>query len=126
MRLFNAPLRVLMALLLITTFSAAHGQMQTPTPPTAPTGVPGVNPEASPDGDPMTRKMSTEMVVKRNIQRQQEIVADTNKLLQLAQQLNADVSKSNKDMLSVSVVKEADEIEKLAKSVKEKMRDGQP
>lgn len=125
-RLLNVPSRILMVLLLTATFTAAHSQMQGPAQPPAAPGIPGVNPSASSDSDPMTRRMNAEMVVKRNIQRQQEIIADTNKLLQLAQQLNSDVSKSSKDTLSLSVVKEADEIEKLAKSVKEKMRDGQP
>ncbi|MGB6975498.1 MAG: hypothetical protein WBD67_12525 [Terracidiphilus sp.] len=39
-------------------------------------------------------------------------------LLQLANQLQADVDKTNKDMLSLSVVRKADEIEKLARSMK--------
>jgi hypothetical protein len=126
MRLLNVLSRILMVLFFTVAFTAARGQTQGPVPPAVPTGIPGVNPGTSPDNDPMTRRMSAEMVVKRNIQRQQEIIADTNKLLQLAQQLNSDVSKSSKDTLSISVVKEAEEIEKLAKSVKEKMRDGQP
>lgn len=74
--------------------------------------------------DPTLRRMTQQMALKRNSERQQQIVADTAHLLQLAQQLNDEVSKSNKDQLSVSVVKKADEIEKLAKSIKEKMRDG--
>lgn len=47
---------------------------------------------------------------------------DTNKLLQLATELKAQVDQTNKDVLSVDVVKKAEQIEKLAKSVKEKMR----
>jgi hypothetical protein len=70
------------------------------------------------------RRMSAQMALRRNAQRQQQIVADTARLLQLAQKLNDEVSKSSKDELSVSVVKEADEIEKLAKAIKGKMRDG--
>lgn len=54
--------------------------------------------------------------------RQTQILADTNRLLQLAQDLKVEVSKSNKDILSLAVVKKADEIEKLAKSLKERMR----
>jgi ATP-dependent helicase/DNAse subunit B len=64
------------------------------------------------------------MSARRNAQRQQQIVDDTAKLLELAQKLNSEVSKSDKDTLSIPVVKEAEEIEKLAKSIKEKMRDG--
>jgi type VI protein secretion system component VasF len=69
--------------------------------------------------------MAVEQSMKRNSLRQQEIVDDTAKLLSLAQQLKTEVDKSNKDMLSIAVVKKAEEIEKLAKSVKEKMRAGQ-
>ena len=85
--------------------------------------MPGINPHAN-DQDASTMKMTEQMALKRNAERQKQIVADTAKLLDLAQKLNADVSKSDKNMLSLAVIKEADEIEKLAKSIKEKMRDG--
>jgi hypothetical protein len=65
------------------------------------------------------------MTLQRNKIRQKEIVDDTQQLLDLAKQLQDAVSKSNKDELSLSVVNTAAEIEKLAKTVKEKMRDGQ-
>ena len=55
-------------------------------------------------------------------ERQAQLVADTNKLYELAQELKAEVAKSNKDTLSVSVIKKAAEVEKLAKSLKERMR----
>jgi hypothetical protein len=58
----------------------------------------------------------------RNVDRQRQIVADTQKLVELANQLNAAVEKSNKDTLSLEVIRKADEIEKLAKSVREKMK----
>lgn len=58
----------------------------------------------------------------RNSDRQKRLVADTDKLLALATQLKQDVDKTNKDVLSVDVVKKADEIEKLAHSVKERMK----
>jgi L-fucose isomerase-like protein len=59
-----------------------------------------------------------------NKQRQEEIRSDTQKLFQLATELKAAVEKSNENMLSLEVVKKADEVEKLAKKVKEKMREG--
>lgn len=63
---------------------------------------------------------------KKNIspeeQRQVDLRADTEKLYQLTQELKAEVAKSNKDTLSVSVVKKAQEIERLAKSIKERSR----
>lgn len=69
-----------------------------------------------------TAKIALEQEKARNDDRQKRLVADTDKLLALATELKADVDKTNKDMLSVDVVKKADEIEKLAHSVKEKMK----
>jgi hypothetical protein len=42
--------------------------------------------------------------------------------LELATQLHTDVAKTNKNILSVDVIKRADEIEKLAHAIKERMR----
>jgi hypothetical protein len=54
--------------------------------------------------------------------RKAQILEDTNRLYRMAEELKAEVAKSNKDILSVAVVKKADEIEKLAKSLKDRMR----
>ena len=101
--------------------------MQSPQQPqTRPPGLPGAAPNSPGDEDnPLTKQMSVQAAMKRNTQRQQQIVDDTTKLLQLAQQLKDEVDKSTKNTLSVSVIKKADEIEKLAKVVKEKMRESQ-
>ena len=58
----------------------------------------------------------------RNNERQKQLVDDTAKLLCLANELKTEVDKSSKDTLSLDVVRKADEIEKLAHSVKEKMK----
>jgi len=58
-----------------------------------------------------------------NKKRQQDIRNDTDKLFQLASELKAAVDKTNENLLSLEVVRKADEVEKLAKRVKEKMRD---
>jgi hypothetical protein len=58
----------------------------------------------------------------RNSDRQKQLVDDTQKLLALANELKAEVDKSSKDTLSLDVVRKADEIEKLAHNVKEKMK----
>ncbi len=68
------------------------------------------------------RKMEREQEKKLNEERQVELKRDTDKLLQLATQLKAAVDKSNENTLSLDVIKKAGEIEKLAKSVREKMR----
>lgn len=47
---------------------------------------------------------------------------DTDKLLKLSVELKAYVDKSDENVLSLEVIKKADEIEKLAKSVKDKMK----
>ena len=54
--------------------------------------------------------------------RRAELLADTERLYQLTQELKAEVAKSNKDTLSVSVVKKAQEVERLAKSIKERTK----
>ncbi len=58
----------------------------------------------------------------QNDDRQKQLVADTDKLLELATELHTDVAKTNKNVLSVDVIRKADEIERLAHSVKTKMR----
>jgi hypothetical protein len=58
----------------------------------------------------------------QNDDRQKRLVADTDKLLALATDLKAQVDKSTKNTLSVDVIKKADEIEKLAHSVKDRMK----
>jgi len=42
--------------------------------------------------------------------------------MQLATELKQYVDKSNENMLSINVIRKAEEIEKLAKNVKEKMK----
>ena len=58
----------------------------------------------------------------RNDERQKRLVADTEKLLALATQLHDDVGKTDKNILSLDVVKRSEEIEKLARTIKERMR----
>ncbi len=57
-----------------------------------------------------------------NTERKKQIVDDTAELLKLAGDLNAAVNKTSKDTLSLDVIRKADEIERLAHSVKEKMK----
>ena len=62
------------------------------------------------------------MEKKANEQRQADLKRDTERLLKLSTELKDYVEKSNKDILSLDVIKKADEIEKLAHSVKTRMR----
>jgi hypothetical protein len=59
-----------------------------------------------------------------NSSRQKRLVLDTQRLVALANELKAAVDKSDKDTLSLDVIRKADEVEKLAHSVKEKMMKG--
>ena len=72
--------------------------------------------------DPTEEKMEHQREKALNKQRQADLQKDTDHLLELATQLKEYVDKTNEHTLSLDVVKKADEIEKLAKSVKEKMK----
>jgi hypothetical protein len=54
--------------------------------------------------------------------REAEIAAQTQQLYQLAQELKVEVDKSDKNTLSLAVIKKAAEIEKLARTLKENLR----
>jgi hypothetical protein len=99
------------------------GQMQqAPTMQTPPFGTSPPFGESPNGSDPMQRQRQEKMEKARNVDRQKQLEKDTDKLLSLAKELKEEVGKSNADTLSVDVVKKAAEIEKLAKSVKDRMR----
>jgi hypothetical protein len=102
------------------TISAAQMQQQPQQPPSM--QVPPALGQPPEPNDPMQRQRLEKMEKARNADRQKHLVQDTDKLLALAKELKEDVAKSNEDTLSVNVVKKAGEIEKLAKSVKDRMR----
>ena len=72
--------------------------------------------------DETQQRINSALAKKWNKERQAAILRDTDKLLALAQELKAGVEKSNENILAVDVVRKAEEIEKLAHSVKEKMK----
>jgi hypothetical protein len=57
-----------------------------------------------------------------NVERKKQISDDSTQLLKLATELKTEVDKTTKDTLSLGVIRKADEIERLAHSVKEKMK----
>jgi len=72
-----------------------------------------------------TQQTSQEQPVRtESSDRQKKLSEDTDKLLALAIELKERVDKTNKDVLSVDVIKKADEIEKLARSLKERLKTG--
>jgi TolA-binding protein len=91
---------------------------------------PSQTPDASVSGnqrqrdaeDPWSQQQKREMVKKQNLQRQQDIKKDTDQLLDLATELKQYVDKTNENIISLDVIKKAEQIEKLAHAVKEKMK----
>ena len=69
------------------------------------------------------KEMQDRQIKELNKKRQQDIRDETIKLYQLATELKAAVDKTDENMLSLDVVRKADEVEKLAKKVKEKMKE---
>jgi hypothetical protein len=102
----------LVCILMSSPFSLAAGQRRLPS-------IEQNRPIAEPE-----LKRQREQAKKLNEERQQALKRDTERLLQLSTELKDYVDKSNENMLSVDVVKKAEQIEKLAHSVKEKMKGG--
>jgi TolA-binding protein len=69
-------------------------------------------------------KMERDMARQRNKDRQKAIKKDTDQLLKLATELKEYVDKTNENIMSMDVLKKSEEIEKLAKSVHDKMKAG--
>jgi hypothetical protein len=84
--------------------------------------MPGQPPQANRDADQAQQRLAQEMAKKANLERHAMLKADTDKLLKLAVELKNSVDKSNENVLSLDVLKKAEEIEKLAHSVKDKMK----
>ena len=72
---------------------------------------------------PWTKEQLREMQKQQAELREKQLKDDTAKLLQLATDLKASVDKTNQHVLSLDVIKKAEEIEKLAKHIKTNMRD---
>jgi hypothetical protein len=81
-----------------------------------------MSPVPKTDADEAQQRLARDMAKKSNVARQAALKADTDKLVQLAGELKQDVDKSSENVLSLEVLKKAEEIEKLAHSVKDKMR----
>lgn len=139
-RALSAPIKSLVRLAAIGMLASvgmlASSQQQ---PPMQPNG--NVNPDNTPNPDKpilspaanrlpdanermqmdqqQTRKDKFEAA---NAIRRKQISEDAAKLLELATELKSAVDKTDKDTLSIDVIRKADTIERLAKGVKEKMK----
>jgi hypothetical protein len=79
--------------------------------------------DQAPGGDDELRvKMEKDMAKKANQERQAQLKRDTEQLFKLATDLKEEVDKSNENLLSLEVIKKAEEIERLAHSIKDKMK----
>ncbi len=74
------------------------------------------------DEEQARARITSEMAKKAAKERVAALKNDTDKLLRLSVELKQSVDKSDKNVLSVNVIKKAEEIEKLARSVKDKMK----
>jgi hypothetical protein len=92
-------------------------------PAFAATSVVATSPQIETRQDPAQKEMQDRMAREANKKRQQDIREQTDKLFQLATELKTAVDKSNENLLSLDVIRKAEEVEKLAKKVKEKMKE---
>ncbi len=96
----------------------------------------GASPQQSPMGPPagqieqqqrreepsISPEIERKMAKERTKERYQSLKRDSEKLLELATELKQYVDKSGENVLSMDVIKKCDEIEKLSKSVRTKMK----
>jgi membrane protein involved in colicin uptake len=102
----------------VTSFSQNSGQGSAQFPGLGPS--PGITRDEHENQE--RAKIERDMAKRANQERQARLQRDTENLLKLATELKQYVDKSNEHTLSLDVVKKAEEIEKLAHSVKEKMK----
>jgi len=88
-----------------TTFAAPQQHRDEPPPP-----------------DPTLQKMQKEAEKQRNERRQSDLKRDADQLYKLAGELKKSVDSTNEHVLSVEVLRKTEEIQKLAKSVHDKMK----
>lgn len=105
-------------ILLLTSLPAVPQSRETPVPPS----TTDITPQMGDDGDDPRARMTHDMEKRAAKERVAALKNDTDKLLKLSTELKSYVDKSDENVLSLSVIKKAEEIEKLARSVKEKMK----
>ena len=97
------------------------GHAQSQNPRSQPPRIDG-NVAPNDPNDENRDRIARDMAKKANLERQAALKVDTDKLFKLASELKGYVDKSNENVLSLEVLKKAEEIEKLARSVKDKMK----
>jgi hypothetical protein len=104
------PITLLLPLLVAPTAA----QRRLPSSPTGQSEIPGERP----DEVELRRRMHRQQVKKRS----EDMKRDSQRLLELATELKNYVDKAGENILSVDVVRKAEEMEKLARQVKNNMR----
>ena len=107
----------LLLLVLAMPFSKGSSQDQIPGQPQRPAA-----PQQPAPQDETRARMEKDMAKRANKERWEQLARDTDSLLKLATELKEYVGKSNENTLSLDVIKKAEQIEKLAHSVREKMK----
>lgn len=99
---------------------------QSASPPDASQGIGDTAPDPQfgrrRNQDSDTARMERDQQKRLNEQRQKVLQKDTDHLLQLATELKQYVDRTNEHILSVDVIRKAEEVEKLAKTIREKMK----
>jgi hypothetical protein len=83
---------------------------------------PQFGPERNVNPDPVGERLERERRKAMNKERQESLKKDTDRLLALATELKERVDKTDENRLSLEVIRKAEEIEKLARQVREKMK----
>jgi len=91
-------------------------------PPMSGANVPSIGRPDPLANDPLGGRMEEQQARSRNSDRQKRLVSDTDKLVVLVKELKNQVETSDKPLQPGDVGKRAEEIEKLAKSVKDRMK----
>ncbi len=92
-----------------------------PLPPPTPSHRGEIN-QPTGDEDEARARLTKDLEKRAAKNRVAALKNDTDKLLRLSVELKQYVDKSDEHVLSLDVIKKAEEIEKLAKSVKDKMK----
>lgn len=116
---------MLMAAVCVVVGSGQSRQNQMPTSPSQSRNnstTPSLDRPDSLNADSMNARMQEQQLRSRNSDRQKRLEADTDKLVELTKSLKDQVEAPEKSLQPNDVGKKAEEIEKLAKSVKDHMK----
>jgi hypothetical protein len=97
-------------------------QVSSQTPDSKQTRQAGAQPDAQVQIAMNDQRGKKANVENTSLERKRQITDDSARLLKLATDLKTAVDKTSKDTLSLNVIRKAEEIERLAKSVKDKMK----